>query len=676
MARDSDTRWQPPSRFAPGKKIFGWVDEITQDGEGWLQSQSFWSDIERAENIVRGKECRASDQNRSSLTSNRLKRLFREVGAAISDVRYPDAWSSDNKSYQAEAEMFSKVCKGVWYEARAPLSIRRLSQWMILGGSGALWPVYRRRRIVDPFSAGICFDDIGPRDLVPFMVPDDGNNQGCYANTIVRMMPVPKAHALFPTFQDKLRPVTRKRMRSSAVSARLAFIDSLRGENRSLPWCEQLCEIRYTLVGDLSINTTDLPMPMGDPGASWSYVVPALGADMPTDNPMNGERKMRQATADDARLYPNKRLIITGSGVDVPMYDGPAWDWHGMFPPRFFADDWVTEPMGFSLVRDVFDLEGTRQFTERSVDMRVKAAMDPSFIYDQTTINPGTAEEFDPWEMRKRLGVDGDVEKVLRTAIPEAMLKIPSESFEWLAYLAKSQDDQLGMGQWESLAKSKGATGGESSDDLLKIAGPIVRDISASMEPPMADVLEMVKYQILQFFNTARVMTYVGPDGVTPQTFDFEPDKIIPSTLDGEDPAKASQWSRMERAKSFARNMRLQIAPGSIHGISQTQQKLLLLQGKKSGEPIPSRIIFEKVYGLENYEGLRDEWRADKEWELEMAAKMKEEGASLQSSAPPGTATASGSQKGTGGRPPSGKKPPAAKTKGSAEGPRATVTQS
>ena len=55
------------------------------------------------------------------------------------------------------------------------------------------------------------------------------------------------------------------------------------------------------------------------------------------------------------------------------------------------------------------------------------------------------------------------------------------------------------------------------------MSGPIVRDISASMESPMADVMEMMKYQILQYIDTARVMTYVGPDGVTPETLDFDP---------------------------------------------------------------------------------------------------------------------------------------------------------
>ena len=674
MSRD-DRRWQPPDRLAPGKQRAGWIDEIKQDGERWLQAQPFWSDLAKAEDLILGKEMTKADENRSDLTSNRLKRILREMTAAISDVRYPDAWGSENKAYANQATMFSKVAKGVWFESRAALTIRQAAQWMTLGGNANIWPVFRRRKLVDPFSTAICFDAYGPRNIVPFMMPQDNNIQGCYAVTIVRMMPLPEAHARFPQFQDKLRTVSRKRMRETAVAARMRFIDSLRGNNMALPWSEQMCEIDYTLIRDLSINQTGFPIPMGDAGASWSYVVPSMGADMPSDTVVNGQRSTRPANIDDCRLYPNMRLMVTGSGVIEPIYDGPAWDWHGMFPPRFYADDWVTEPMGFSLIRDVLDLERTRQFTERAVDMKIKAQMDPAMIYDQQVINPATAEEFDPWEMRKRLGVDGDVEKVLRTAIPEALLRVGTEPFEWLKYTAASEDEQLGVNQMSALAQAKMSVGAQSGvEDLLRIAGPIVRDISASMEPPMADLLEMVKYQILQFFDTARIMTYVGPDGVTPETFDFDPNSVVPSHMPGEDPAGGSKFSRMERAKHFARNLRLQVAPGSVHGLTQTQEKLLLLQGSRAGLPISPRRILQRVFGIENFDQEFKEWSDFKRLELEFAAKLKEEGASLL---PPNLsgAGAAGGPAG-GGRPPSGRKAPAARTKGSAEGPRAVVSQS
>ena len=677
MSRVPDSRrWQPPDRLASGKERFGWVDEIIQDGERWLESQPFWSDLSKAEDLIRGKETVKADENRSDLTSNRLKRILRGIVAAYSDVRYPDPFTSDNKAYADEATMMSKVVEAVWYESRAPLSFRRLSQWVVGGGQGYLWPGFRRMRLRDPRSTRSTFDDFGPRDVIPFMPPQDGNWQGCYGQTVIKMMSVPEAHARFPQFQDKLKPVSRKRMRSSAVNARMAFIASLRGENTSLPWCEQMCEIRYTIIEDLSINQTGMPIPMGDAGASWSYVVPSMGADMPSDEITNGERKMRAASVDDCRFYPNMRLIITGSGVNEPIYDGPYWYWHGMFPSRFVADDWAWEPTSFSLVRDVLDIERARQFTERAVDMKIRAQMDPGMKYDQTIINPGTAEELDPWEMRKRLGVDGDIEKAISTLLPPEFYKVGTEPGWWLKYLADSEDEQLGVDQMNVLAKAKMSVGSQDAGDLLRQAGPIARDMSAAAESPFADVLIATMHNVLQFMDTARVMSYVGPDGVTPSTFDFDPARIIPSHMPGEDTAGSSKFSRMERAKAFAANLRLHVVPGSVHGITQTQQKLLLLQAFRAGLPISPRRLMKSVFGIENFDKEFEEWQDFKRMELEFAASLKKEGASLLPQQPPSGASSAGSPQGTGGRPPSGNKPPAARTKGSAEGPRATISQS
>lgn len=385
---------------------------------------------------------------------------------------------------------------------------------------------------------------------------------------------------------------------------------------------------------------------------------------------------MRKATIDDCRLYPNMRLMITVSGVQDTVYDGPAWDWHGYLPPRFCSDEWVSEPMGLSTFRDVFDIERCRQFVERAIDMKIRAQMDPGMKYDNTQINSGTAEDLDPWKVRARLGVDGDVEKAIGTILPAELMKVGTEPFEMIKYLCESQDYYLGTNQLNALAKAKMSTGQEGAEDLLKLAGPIVRDISACMEVPFGDVLDMQKYQIIQHFDTNRVMTYVGPDGVTPETFDFDPKSVVPSHMFGEDPLGASQFSRMERGKSYASQLRLTPTPGYLHGAPQAAQQLLLLQGSRAGLPISPRRILKKVFGIENFKEEVKEWQDFRMLEVQLAAAVKEEAGSLMPAQPQSGATPAGSQKGKGGRPPSGKKPPAAKTKGSAEGPRAVVSES
>ena len=69
------------------------------------------------------------------------------------------------------------------------------------------------------------------------------------------------------------------------------------------------------------------------------------------------------------------------------------------------------------------------------------------------------------------------------------------------------------------------------------------------------------------------------------------------------------------------------MAPGSIHGISQTQQKLLMLQLWRGGFPInPERVA--KALGIENWgtlDGTTDleKWQAFKRIELEFQVALK-----------------------------------------------------
>lgn len=109
-AREKDDRhFQPPSQLKSGRERWQWTEDIILDGERWLQAQPFWTDLVKAEEIIKGKEMDRADENRSSLTSNRLKRIGREMVATCADVRYPaDIWTSDNAAYNHEQEMFSK----------------------------------------------------------------------------------------------------------------------------------------------------------------------------------------------------------------------------------------------------------------------------------------------------------------------------------------------------------------------------------------------------------------------------------------------------------------------------------------------------------------------------------------------------------------------------------------
>jgi hypothetical protein len=449
-----------------------------------------------------------------------------------------------------------------------------------------------------------------------------------------------------------------------------------------------MMEFRYTTVRDLSINETKSPQPMGEPGALESYVVPFVGQMIPSGNftMRKGEksREMRKAEEEDCYLYPNLRLFISQTGMNKPIYDGPNWNWHGMHPlVRISADEWPWEP-GYSLMEDIDSLGQTRQSFMRGLDQTAKQRFDPAFLYDKNAgLNRKTMEQFDPYEERGRLGVDGAIgETVIRTALPEELMSIPEWAFAWAKKLEDDEDYLLGNNAMNNLAKAKVAGADDALLKAMEEAGPIVKDISNACNEPVSDLMMMCLSDVLQYYPPGRIMQYVGANGVAREVFDLDPASLVPSHLEHEDKNEKSAYTRMQRCQNFCASIHATIAPGELHGIVQTGNKLMLIQMQRGGFPIDSETVAKAAdipnFGTIDGNTIWEKWQTEQERKLVFATQMKELETALVPQGPmaPPMPNGVGGSKGAPGRPPSGQKPPHIETKGSAAGPRATITES
>src|SRR6185369_1836939 len=654
MAIEPDRHWQPPENNGKdnAKTRQGWIDDIVSFGEQANSTSINSKDIGASIDLISGRTGKNKiNQSRSTLTVNRGKRALQEVIANIADIRAIDGFSSENPAYQSFLAMYNKIWKSVYFESKFPIAAKKAVQWFTAGGYSFISPVYRNMRLSAKSAKRIDFDTFSCNDVLSFQMPEDNEIQGAYAHTLVRFMPEFEAHAKFPKFQSKLRPVARRRYSGNAAKDRLALAERFRTANADLVggqgnWSAQMDEIRYTYVRDLSINETKHPKPMGQPGALESYIVPFVGMDLPTGEFNNGVRVMRKAIEEDCYLYPNLRLMISQKGMDTPMYDGPAFDWHGQFPlARFSADEWPWEP-GYSLARDIISLEETRQSFMRGLDQTAKQRFDPALIYDKNAGIPRkTMESFDPYEERARLGVDGEIsKKIARPFLPLDLLTIPEWGFAWDKTLGEASDYMLGINALDNLARAKiSAASGDVLEKAMEEAGPIVKNISHGMESPTGDIMEMVLYDVMQYYPTGRIMAYVGPDGVSVETFDLDPASLVPSHALGENAENGpSAFTKMERTKMFLENIHATITPGSLHGIVQTPQKLLMMQLQRSGFPISSETV-AKAMDLGNWGTLEgnaeyEKWCSEQRQKLEFAVGMKQLETSLiqqDQSAPP-----------------------------------------
>lgn len=615
MAEEVLRSWQVPPQAADDKRKLGWVDEACQEGQSWLQTQRGYGDWRKAFNVLAGIiDADKIPAYRSQLTTGRLKRNVKEIIGTSANIRPIWGYSSDNPAFRSQATMMNHVSRAIYLENFFDLALKQTLQWASCTATGWLRSVYRR----DMYGAGkgnLTFLSYGAPSVLPVQLPTSNNWQEAYAVTLMDELPIAMAHGMFPDFQDQLNPTKSQFWYSQEIrkAAQGNMFQRLwgggkRSDNALLT--DLYVPIRYTWVIDLALNKTDKPIRMGPwtvddngkpaPAASWSYEVPNLNGDIPVSRNSAGQVTYRKANANDARLYPYRRLII--SSEKVILYDGPAFDWHGelgLVP--FTLDDWAWEALGFSIVRDGYNIQQATDEIDRGTMDKIRAGLDMSMAYDVNAVTKNEADVFDPMQPRGRIGFDGSlVQQPFVPVMPTEVLRVDQAALEFRKILQDTGDYQLAINDVVSLAKARALSGdADSFEKVAQADGPIVRDISRNVERGLARVGNQVKYQILQWYDTRRIMQYVGDNGVTRETLDYDPNSLIPSHLPAEFgsstkmPSEPSIFTKLQRARWFADNLSYFILPHSAHEIAQMGFKLGLVQLRKAGVQIDSQTIAE-----------------------------------------------------------------------------------
>ena len=663
--------------------------EMKEMGEQWVQSQSSYSDIPKAIDVISGRvdaSVRSSD-TRSNINTARLKRDFREVVGALANIRPFWGYSSESSMYDGYAAMMNKVARAVYLESFFDRALKGALQFAGITGDGYIWPK-ATRSMYGRGPLRIDFDCLGALDVLPVQMPRDNDLQEAYIVTICDFVPVARAHAMFPMFQDKLKPIAKRRYRGTTTAGRrMTLAERFRFGSRRESFQELYCDINYMYIMDCSVNTTGGELKMGQPNTSWEYTVPYVGQEIDTRDPLTGKVHRRPARVEDCYVYPYRRIMIFND--DALMYDGPNWDWHACVPlARFSLDRWVIEGSGQILIRDGYEYQRAINEIERNMQTVANARLRPGLTYDVGaggSINQATAEGLDPFAPDQRVGVDtsgGSDKPAFNTIMPEIFYEVPEWGFQLLQRYDAGMDYQLGLGQIAQLAKLRANMGSDAIDKLMESgSGPVVQDISRDMEMPLQQCGDMTKYLILQYMNTARIMQYVGEDGMATEAFDYDPESLIPSHL----PTEADKFRdglpsdapKILRARTFANNLKFMITPYSAHEIVQMQKKLGMIQLKKAGVWISSKTIAE-AWNVQNYGHIEGNTEIEKYWEekkLELAhmAQLKQIMEGMAGGAGGGTVPGSGGGNPV-GRPSSMGAPPALKSKDG--GARSTIATS
>lgn len=678
MAEQKVVEWQIPPEETDGHRKKAWIDELIQNGDRWVRGQKSISTIQDDVRLLMG-----GDQKENTTPSNSLQIDVRTFVETISDLKMIATLGTKAYQFKSYVQAFNGAMKYVYHDSKFVSQTRKALQYAMLG-RGYQWQRYSR----DKYGWGkgrIEFPALGPLEVLPEQLPHDNDMQGCYAVTVVIAMPIAEAHARFPRYQEYLKPISRydwKSYGTLGLARRLDFYDSFRFGDQDHDWDNHYCDIRYTYTRDLRINRTGREIDM-ESYAPWGYKVPSVGSLIVSTNPFNGLPESHKATEDECRMYPQLRLTITSPSVPVPMRDKCGFDWHGEIPiVQYDVNDWAWSPLGYSLIRQVAGIEKASRFLLSKMQEVASVDLDPPMGYDlHSGVKREQLEKIDLLKSQGyRIGVNGDPRKGLQSLLPDS-ISVKAEHFKQLEVLDAERKKNLGLTDITSMRDLKMNLSSENVDKILENLGPVGNGIANSIHIANGKHAQMLKYSIPQYIPILELMDWVGPDGVSVQTFDNDPNSLIPSHLPGEDATAESKHQKRERAKWFAEKLSVTSTPMQLLNITEMQERMTYLMFLQKGAKVSTGTIMEKL-GVDNYGGAKGDTEFEK-WKNEQvellnfevdakvaaALKMKDAGIDPSPQPQPGPGQGKG-----GGRPNTNAAPPKLEQRGTTTGNPRVIT--
>lgn len=616
--------WQCPPREARGTAVKGWCDELIQNGDRFVQDQPGIRNINQDIKLLMG-----LDQD-NQLKSNTLQSDIRTFVETIADLRQIATLGSKADQFKKTVALYNDIMKFMFWDSGFLFSSRAALQYAMLG-RGYIWTKFSRGHY--GWGKGrMVFDALGPYEVLPEQLPPNNDIQGCYAVTIIRAMPIAEAHARFPKFQDQLQPIARYDWSkyNTRGGVRLDFWDRARFQGQN-DWDNRYCEMRYTFCRDLRINETGRTQQMGVKGSTWGYEVPSMGGLLVSTNAFNGLPESRKATEDDCLMYPQLRLIITNPTVNEPLYDDTAFDWHGEIPvSQYDVNDWAWSPMGYSAVSNVAGLEKARRARLSEIDEVLSVRKDPPTGYDVSSgVSRTQMEKLDLLTAQGiRVGLKGDPKKSVVSILPDS-INVDGQDWKGQEILNAEIKASLGLTDIASMRDLKMNVSSESFDKMVENLGPMAKGIALNMWRAHGKIAQMLKYNIPQYFTTDDLMKMVGPEGVGLETFDNDPNSLVPGKLPDEaEDQKSSKYSKQKRAQWFAEQLNVVSTPAQLLNITQQQEKMLYMFFLQKNVPVSMSTTMEKL-GVQGWEVEKDKWREEQQdkalWELRVKANIAAE---------------------------------------------------
>lgn len=561
----------PPKALAEYENhILGWVKGKISDGMGILKKERSYMEYENSKKFVNGEQFPLRSRAISRLSDNRLRKIVLETIGALTDVR--PIWNYDtyNYAFKNQSEVLSKLARAWWKSSESDRKLQSVLTHAMCGGSGY---AYLRWDPEVPGGGDFAVTPLGPMDVIP-IEPTYSDSLQDWRGVVVRMnLPVQSVRMMYPLKQHKIgttkgtwiSPATREGGSMYNVLSS-AWATLTRGYEGKQADPHNTVDLFFIYLKDDSINTGLQPMKMGRPGTNWEYEVPNLGH----EDPVTGEK----AGELEARLYPRGRLIVCTQ--DAVCEDGPNPYWHGMFPlVRFTLEPLPWTLLGAAIVGDLIPLQNALNEALRGLEDGMSQWIRRGVIADRSSIAKTTLETIDTRKAGMKAYLNNNVAGQGFQVVDGP--NFPTWYLDFVQYLKNEMDEVAGTKGLQDLAKLKQMPAADTMSKYMESMSPLLRVRARSMEVSLGELAELLKVGFFQYYDQKRRFEIIGPNGLTVEDFDYDPDTMVP---DGEiDPTTGKPAiPRGDRAQKHHANFKFNVAPNSFLNVSHSEQKMLILQ--------------------------------------------------------------------------------------------------
>ena len=196
----------------------------------------------------------------------------------------------------------------------------------------------------------------------------------------------------------------------------------------------------------------------------------------------------------------------------------------------------------------------------------------------------------------------------------------------------------LGLTDIASMRDLKMNLSDQSFEKAITNLGPIGKGIALKTWKCNTKIAHMLKYNIPQYIPVSELVKMVGPEGVGLETFDNDPNSLVPGRLPGEPEGKDSRFSKRQRAQWFVEQLNVVSTPAQLLNVTHMQERMLYMMFLQKGVPISMETTMEKL-GVEGYPVEYEKWKTEQvakaTWELEVKAMLAKKAKDLGFEEPP-----------------------------------------